>query len=148
MRKIAPVFLIISVLSACAGPIANIDPFPGHISHERQIRDRETCERLNEHSNGYTGFLATVAKECNLALTQILDRKTDLKIFDVARAYLDALHDYANAIEFLKAQKEVSRVSSDYGAYLIGHQTRLIEPMQDWRNANSKVIYPNPLTPK
>jgi hypothetical protein len=148
MRKVAPVFLIISILSACAGPIANIEPFPGHISHERQIRDRETCKRLNEHSNRYTGFLATVAKECDLALIQILDQKTDLKIFDVARAYLDSLHDYANAIEFLKEKQKIDRVSNDYGAYLIGYQTRLIEPMQDWRNANGKVIYPTSFAPK
>jgi len=148
MKYLAPILLSATLLSACSTQVLDIEPLPGRIAAERVDRDSDTCRRLGKHASTTGSFLSLTAKECNQALSQILDQRTDLAVFDVARAYLDALHDYANALDFLEAQEETGRVASDYGAYLIARQTGLIGPMYDWRIANGKRGHPASLVKK
>jgi len=117
--------------------------FPGRVPAQRMERDRNTCTRLDSLSNRSVGFLSQISRECNVGLDQVLDPRTDLAVFDVARAYLDALHDFANAVAFLEAQGDAGKVSSDTGAYLIARQTGLIGARQDWRYETGRGPHPS-----
>lgn len=136
MKRIASILIALSMLAACAAPASRdsyAEPAPGRISKQRHLRDQETCYRIDQLVKRDSGFLFEIARDCHIALSQILDANTALASFDVARAYLDALHDYANTADFVQAQGEDSKISSDIGAYLIGQQTGLIGAMHDWR---------------
>jgi hypothetical protein len=145
MTRLASILASLVVVSACAGPMAESikhDPVPGRISAHREVRDQETCDRINDLVERDAGFVFEIARDCKVAVGQILNSRTSIPSFDVARAYLDALHDYANAVDFLSAQDEGHKVSSDFGAYLIGQQTGLIGAMQDWRFEHGMKKYP------
>jgi hypothetical protein len=145
MLKFAPLLVALALASACAAPMTsdvNVNPIPGRISQQREMRDQETCQRLDKAVDRNSGFLFEIAQDCDTALNQILNTRTSLASFDVARAYLDALHDYANALDFLSAQGHAEKKSSDFGAYLIGQQTGLIGAMHDWRIHHGMQKYP------
>jgi hypothetical protein len=146
MTRLVPLLIALSLVSACASPMVsdiNVDPIPGRVSQEREVRDRDTCRRIDRLVERDAGFLFEIARDCQTARDQILNASTDLASFDVARAYLDGLHDYANAVDFLAAQGEGRKISSDFGAYLIGQQTGLIGAMQDWRFEHGLKKYPS-----
>lgn len=120
---------------------------PGRISPDRHVRDTQTCKRLDRFTQRGSGFLFEISRDCDTALSQILNHQTNLATFDVARAYLDGLHDYANALDFLSTQKDDASIASDFGAYLIGQQTGLIGQMHDWRQENRIKQHPELYVP-
>ena len=138
MRRFSFISLIMIALSACANPsVGELEMIPGRITKEREAKDTATCQRLKMHAANQSGFVADVRKDCEIALIQTLDRNTSLAVFDVSRAYLDAMHDYVNALDFTLNQSEKGRNVSDYGAYLIARKTGFTIPMKDWQRENS-----------
>ena len=135
------------LLSACSTPRSPADELPGRVAHDRIERDTKTCTELNGPVRHDHGFAFEIARDCDTALDQIKNPKMDLDTFDVARAYLDAMADYAQTIRLIMDQNEDPTPHSDFGAYLIGRTTGLTGPMRDWRKENGLMIHPEIFTP-
>lgn len=147
MRLLTPLLISVSLLAGCAARDVDVHPVPGRISFDRESRDRATCKRLDRLQQNSKGFIAELARDCDAAFGQILDHNSSYAVFDVSRAYLDSLHDYVNAVDFLLAQNQEQKLRSNFGAYLIGREVGLIGAMQDWRHENGLRPHPELYTP-
>lgn len=108
---------------------------PGHPGQSRLRRDKDSCATLHAQSVAEEDFFATLAENCDTAVSDLTNPKTSPDVFDLARAYLDSLHDVAERLRSSELFNDAH--PSDASAFLILRDTKFSSRETEWRDARA-----------